>query len=164
MLLVVAMMVTACGSTKQSLEGKWIGTLDVTKQFEDGIKAAHPDLAQYVDFEDLVFVMDVTFEEGNMSISVHQDSMDTFNENFALGMEAIALAYWESNLAMIDLTLEEAVAESGMSEDDYLQKRVYKETGIDKMIFECVVVESKERIKVVFIGGLEITETLINNI
>ncbi|MBO5379160.1 MAG: zinc ribbon domain-containing protein, partial [Clostridia bacterium] len=33
-----------------------------------------------------------------------------------------------------------------------------------RQILECVVVESKERIKVVFIGGLEITETLINNI
>ena len=33
-----------------------------------------------------------------------------------------------------------------------------------RQIIECVVVESKERIKVVFIGGLEITETLINNI
>ena len=33
-----------------------------------------------------------------------------------------------------------------------------------RQILECVVVESKERIKVVFIGGLEITETLIKNI
>lgn len=33
-----------------------------------------------------------------------------------------------------------------------------------RQIIECVVVESKERIKVVFVGGLEITETLINNI
>ena len=33
-----------------------------------------------------------------------------------------------------------------------------------RQILECVVVESKERIKVVFLGGLEITETLINNI
>ena len=33
-----------------------------------------------------------------------------------------------------------------------------------RQILECVVVENKERIKVVFIGGLEITETLINNI
>ncbi len=33
-----------------------------------------------------------------------------------------------------------------------------------RQIIECVVVENKERIKVVFVGGLEITETLINNI
>lgn len=33
-----------------------------------------------------------------------------------------------------------------------------------RQIIECVVVASKERIKVVFVGGLEITETLINNI
>ena len=33
-----------------------------------------------------------------------------------------------------------------------------------RQIIECVVVESKERIKVVFVGGLEITETLTNNL
>ena len=33
-----------------------------------------------------------------------------------------------------------------------------------RQIIECVVVESKERIKVIFVGGLEITEALINNL
>ena len=32
---------------------------------------------------------------------------------------------------------------------------------IIRQILECVIVESKEQIKVVFIGGLEVTETLI---
>ena len=133
-LLAMTMLITACGAEKQSLEGKWVGTLDVTKQFTDGIKAGHPTLAEYVEFEDLVFVIDVAFEEGQMSLKVREDSIDNFTENFAAGMEKIALAYWEDGLAMIDLTLEEAVAESGMSEEDYLEKRIYKETGIDKMI------------------------------
>ena len=48
-------------------------------------------------------------------------------------MENIAVKYWESGLAMIDLTLEEAIAESGMTEEQYMH-RIYKETGIDKMV------------------------------
>ena len=32
---------------------------------------------------------------------------------------------------------------------------------IVRQIIECVVVESKDRIKVIFIGGLEVTEELI---
>ena len=132
LVMAMTMLFTACGSN-QTLEGKWIGKLDVTKQFEDGIKAAHPDLAEYVDFEDLVFEIDLSFDETQMSMDVEEASIEKFNENFAEGMENIAVKYWESGLAMIDLTLEEAIAESGMTEEQYMH-RIYKETGIDKMV------------------------------
>ena len=39
-LLAVSMLFTACGNNSAKLEGNWVGKLDVTKQFEDGIKAA----------------------------------------------------------------------------------------------------------------------------
>ena len=133
LVLAMSMFITACGSSNQTVEGKWVGTLDVTKQFEDGIKAAHPDLAKYVDFEDLAFVMDISFVEGQMAIDVQQESIDNFNANFAAGMEAIAEGYWEDGLATMDMTLEEAIYESGMTEEAYLE-HIYKETGIDKMI------------------------------
>ena len=133
LLLVLTMLITACGSSNQTVEGNWNGSLDVTKQFEDGIKAAYPDLAQYIDFEDLVFKMDISFVEGEMSIEVEQESIDAFNTNFANGMQAVALGYWEDGLAQIDVTLEEAIYESGMTEEGYME-RIYKETGIDKMI------------------------------
>ena len=68
-LLVLSMMLGACESGNP-FEGKWRGKLDVTKQFEDGIKANIPELAQYVDFEDLVFEIDVVFEDGVMSMVV----------------------------------------------------------------------------------------------
>jgi len=133
MLLVMAMLVTACGGSKQSLEGKWIGSLDVTKQFEDGIKAKYSDLAEYVDFEELVFVLDISFVDGQMAMSVQQESIDSFNAKFAEGMEAIAEGYWAEQLAVYDMTLEEDIYESGMTEEEYLN-RIYKDTGIDKMI------------------------------
>lgn len=133
LLVVMAILVTACGSSKQSVEGKWVGTLDLTKQFEDGIKAANPSLAEFVDFDDLVFKMNLSFVDGQMEIEVQQDSMELFTENFTNGMQAIAVGYWEAGLAQIDLTLEEAIYESGMTEEAYME-RIYSETGIDKMI------------------------------
>ncbi|MBQ8518077.1 MAG: hypothetical protein IJ455_00535 [Agathobacter sp.] len=133
LLLAMSMLITACGSSNQTVEGKWVGTLDVTKQFEDGIKTAHPDLAKYIEFEELEFVMDISFVDGQMAIDVQQESVDTFNANFAEGMKAIAEGYWEDGLAKYDMTLEEDIAESGMTEEEYLNN-IYKQTGIDKMI------------------------------
>lgn len=130
--LAIAMMITACGG-KQTLEGKWVGSLDVTKQFEDGVKRAYPDLADYVDFEELVFVLDIEFAEGQMSMSVQQESIDAFNANFAEGMKGMAEGYWADGLAKYDMTLEEDIYESGMTEEEYLQS-IYKQTQIDKMI------------------------------
>lgn len=132
-LLAMVMLVTACGSSNQTVEGKWVGTLDLTKQFEDGIKVANPTLAEFVDFDDLVFKMNLSFEDGQMEIEVQQDSIELFTENFTNGMQAIAVGYWEAGLAQIDLTLEEAIYESGMTEEAYME-RIYSETGIDKMI------------------------------
>lgn len=132
LLLAMVMIVTACGSN-QTVEGKWTGTLDLTKQFEDGVKEAYPDLIEYVDFEDLVFKMDISFVDGQMEMKVQQESIDAFNTKFAEGMQLIAEGYWQASLAEIDMTLEEAISESGMTEEDYT-KRIYTETGIDKMI------------------------------
>lgn len=130
--LIVMMAITGCASN-QNIEGKWVGTLDVTKQFEEGVKTAYPDLAKYVDFEELVFVLDISFVDGQMIMAVSQDSIDDFHENFAEGMEDIAEGYWSAGLATYDMTMEEAIYESGMTEEDYLAS-IYKSTGIDKMI------------------------------
>jgi hypothetical protein len=48
-------------------------------------------------------------------------------------MQSIAEGYWEAGLAEMDMTLEEAISESGMTAEAYT-KRIYTETGIDKMI------------------------------
>lgn len=133
MVLAFSMLITACGGNNQTLEGKWVGSLDVTKQFEDGIKEAYPDLAEYVDFDELIFVLDIAFVDGQMSMSVQQESIDAFNANFAEGMEGMAEGYWTAQLAKFDMTLEEDIYESGMTEEDYLQS-IYKQTQIDKMI------------------------------
>ena len=132
-ILVIAMLMTACGSSKQTLDGRWVGTLDLTKQFEDGIKDANPELAKYVDFEALIFEMEVSFIQGQMELKVVPESMETFDANFAKGMQDIAVGYWKDGLASLNMTLEEAIIESGMTEEAYMN-HIYVETGVDKML------------------------------
>lgn len=155
LLLAMAMLLTACGGQK-TVEGKWVGSLDLTKQFEDGIKAAYPDLAEYVDFEDLVIKLDVSFVDGQMTMAVQQDSVDSFNAKFAEGMHNIAIGYWEAGLALIDMDLEEAISESGMTEEQY-HKRIYKETGIDKMITSMTEVTNQTLEKLSGMNGMYTT-------
>ena len=142
-ILVLAMLCCACGSSAGSgegnpFEGKWIGRLDVTKQFEDGIKAKYQeleenmDLDKIVDFEELVFVLDIAFENGEMSMAVQQDSVDTFMKNFETGMQNIGREALEAWMETQDMTLEEVVAESGMDEAAYLADR-YEQMGINQM-------------------------------
>ena len=155
LLLAMAMFLTACGGQK-TVEGKWVGSMDLTKQFEDGIKVAYPDLAEYVDFEDLVIKLDVSFVDGQMTMAVQQDSVDSFNAKFAEGMYNIAIGYWEAGLALIDMDLEEAISESGMTEEQY-HKRIYKETGIDKMITSMTEVTNQTIEKLSSMNGMYTT-------
>lgn len=142
LLLAMAMLLTACGGSLKSVEGKWVGTMDLTKQFEDGVKTAYPDLADYVDFDGLEFKLDMSFVDGQMTMVVQQDSIESFNENFANGVKDMAVGYWEAGLAQIGMDLEEAISESGMTEEQYLN-RIYSETSIDKMLKSMTDVTNK---------------------
>lgn len=121
LMLAVVLLLTACGGGNP-FEGKWKGTLDLTEQFEDGIKANYPDFEEYVDFEDLVLVMNVEFTEDEMSMSVEEDSIDAFFANFEAGMQEFGESAFMAYLTSIDMTLEEAVAESGMEEEEFLEQ------------------------------------------
>lgn len=147
-LLIFSMMLGACGSGNP-FEGKWKGRLDVTKQFEDGIKAHYPDLVEYVDFEDLVFEIDVTFEDGVMSMAVDQSSVENFSTNFADGMLGVEEGSLMAFLDAAGVTLEEAVAESGMTEEEYVAARMS-------------IPEVKEVIEKMTTGMLSVTEMALS--
>lgn len=131
LLLALTMMLTACGSGNK-LEGKWIGTLDVTKQFNDGISAHYPALAEYATFEDLVFMVDVEFVDGMMKMDVDEASVEKFNENFDAGMKHIAEGAVRINVEATGLTLEEARLELGLSEEEFIEAKI-AEMGINQM-------------------------------
>lgn len=122
-LLMFTFVLSACGSGNP-FEGTWRGKLDVTKQFEDGIKEHYPDLVDYVDFEDLVFEIDVTFKDGMMNIKVDEASVENFNNNFAEGMLGVEEGSLMAFLDAAGVSLEEAVAESGMTEEEYIANRM----------------------------------------
>lgn len=124
LLLVFSFILSACGSGKDPFEGTWKGKLDVTKQFEDGIKRNVPELEEYVDFDDLVFEIDVTFKDGVMNMEVNQESADAFASNFSKGMMRLEYGSLMKLLEAADVTLEEAVAESGLTEEEYMAERL----------------------------------------
>lgn len=131
-LLVLTFVLGACGSGKDPFEGKWHGKLDVTKQFEDGIIAAYPELEEYVDFENLTFNIDVTFEDGMISMVVDPASVEAFKTNFANGMLGVEEGSLMLYLDAAGISLEEAVAESGMTEEEYVADMI-SVLEVDKM-------------------------------
>lgn len=136
MILIFTMMFTACGSnsgTGDPFEGTWKGTIDVTDQFEDGIIANYPDMNEYVDFEDLEFIVNITFADGVMNLDVDQNSIDAFVVKLEAGMQNTGYKKHIDDLKSFGMTLDEVVFESGMSEEEYLAS-VYKEMKIDQMI------------------------------
>lgn len=136
MILIFTMMFTACGSnsgTGDPFEGTWKGTIDVTDQFEDGIIANYPDMNEYVDFEDLEFIVNITFADGVMNLDVDQNSIDAFVVKLEAGMQNTGYKKHIDDLKSVGMTLDEVVFESGMSEEEYLAS-VYKEMKIDQMI------------------------------
>lgn len=134
-MLVLVLALAACSSNSgkgDPFKGAWHGTLDLTKQFNDGVIENYPELEQHVDFENLVFELDIVFADGNMSMTVAEESIDAFMENFETGMEKIGKGAFEDWLLTQDMTLEEVVAESGMDEESYLSAK-YDEMGISAM-------------------------------
>lgn len=85
LLLVVSMFITACGATSP-FEGKWNGTCDITDYIMDEILAEYEEYAEYFEFENLSFGLDFTFEDGNVAMSVNEESMDTFVDNLEAGV------------------------------------------------------------------------------
>lgn len=130
-LLIFVLMLAGC-SSKDAFEGKWKGTLDLTGQIEDGIIEAYPELEEYVNFADLTINIDITFEDGMMSMSVDQTSVAEFEDRFAEHMEEVEEGSLMVYLDTIGLSLEEAVAESGMTEEEYVSAMI-QTLEMDKM-------------------------------
>lgn len=127
----MTLLLGAC-SSKDAFEGKWKGTLDLTKQIRDGIVEAYPELEEYVNFEDLTFSVDVLFEDGMMSMSADESSVEEFENRFIEEMEAVEMGSLMVYLDAVELTLEEAVAESGVTEEEYISDMI-QSLETDKM-------------------------------
>lgn len=84
-LLVVSMFITACGAA-DPFEGKWSGNCDLTDYIMDELLVEYEEYAEYFEFDDLTIGFDFEFEEGNVTMSVNEESMDTFIANLEDGV------------------------------------------------------------------------------
>lgn len=123
LILTFTLMLGGC-SSKDAFEGKWKGTLDLTRQIEDGIIEAYPELEEYVNFAGLTVGIDITFEDGMMSMSVNRTSVEEFENCFAEHMEEVEEGSLMVYLDTMGLSLEEAVAESGVTEEEYVSAMI----------------------------------------
>ncbi len=102
----LVMMLTACGNSNPFV-GTWRGTCDLTDYIVELMVADEPDMAKYVEFEDLKFEVIFEFtEDGEVEIYVDEDSVDEFVENVEDGM-----------YNMMDKMFEEQLAEMGVTKD-----------------------------------------------
>lgn len=132
-LLAFSMFMTACGAS-DPFAGKWRGTCDLTDYIEDMMVAEDPSYADYMNFEDLSFVIEFTFEDGEISMEVDQDSVDQFVKNVEDGMYDMMDALMEAELLKLvpdAETLDDAAAQLGYENGEVLLESLAQMSGYD---------------------------------
>lgn len=134
LLLVLTMLVTACGGSTNPFEGKWKGTCDLTDYIVDSMVAGDPTLEEYVDFEELSFVINFTFEGDEISMSVDDDSIDTFVANAEDGIRNMLDKYMRAQLEGTGIDVEFLASANGYDSYDALLDGMVSEMGLSAMI------------------------------
>ena len=114
-------------------------------------------------------IAEIDAEFKAMLNAVSSDTVDTFDEQRAKELMDEKSKLQQMLEGMAERKQKRENTKSRLDEiftilDGLRNRPMEYDDRLVRQILECVVVENKERIKVVFIGGLEITETLINNI
>ena len=136
LILVVAMMFNACGK-ENPFPGTWKGTCDLTDYIVEGVVGDDENMAKYMDFEGLEFVINFEFTEYEISMSVDEASLRTFSTNFENGMIKMMEGVLIDELESYGISYEEYVAESGM-DSETLMKSVLDEMDLASMMNEMV--------------------------
>lgn len=129
LLLVVAMMFTACGNatngggTEQnySLAGKWDGTVDLTEYFVQSFASQNEAMKQYAKFENLTLKFVFEFTEDTVSLSVDEASAQQFVANVGTGVGAMVDAMVADVAAANGTTAETIYANMSVNRDTYVQ-------------------------------------------
>lgn len=130
MLLVVCMMfcLTACG--KPSIVGTWKGTMEVGNVLTQTLTEAlgeedMAELAAYLDLEGMQLDMLVEFDaEGNCAIRYEQASAEAFTTEFVQRFSDAMKAYLDEYLKTIGFSVEQILAQSGKTWDEYLAESI----------------------------------------
>ncbi len=139
LVLVFAMLLTlsACGSDKKALLGKWEADLDFTDTFNAEMEASMgEEMMEYFQFPDFEITMVMEFrDDDTYSMSVNEDNlyqtMDIFKQCLREGLEN----YMEDLIASqgLEMSVEEVLAASGTSIDD-LMNEAFSDDMIEALI------------------------------
>ncbi len=136
LILVFTLMLTACGQ-ENPFPGTWKGTCDLTDYIVESVVGEDESMAQYMDFENLEFVINFEFTENELSMSVDEASLHTFVDHFEAGMIDMMEAILIDQLSAYGMSYEEYVAESGM-DSETLMKAMLDEMDMTTMMNEMV--------------------------
>jgi len=130
LVLAFALFVTACGQSNPFV-GSWNGTCDFTDYIVSSVIGEDESMKEYIDFENLEFVIKFEFTENEISMSVDEASLETFVENFEDGMVKMLEAMLIDELESYGMSYEEYVAESGM-DSETLMTSTLEEMGMSE--------------------------------
>lgn len=124
LLLAFALMITACGE-ENPFVGSWKGNCDLTDMIIEYVAGDNEEMRQYMDgIDGLEFVINFEFTENEMSMSVEEASIDTFIDNMETGVKTMMEEILIDELTGYGISYEEYIAESGMSNDEFLQSKL----------------------------------------
>ena len=137
LVMAVVMLFAGCSSgvTADKFVGKWTGTLDFSKHFENLMVAENENLKEYAKFENLTFTLVFEFTEDTVSLHLDETSKDQFITNAEAGIANMIDAMAADEAASIDVTVDDIFAGMGTTRDAYLQS-VMSSMQFDAMISE----------------------------
>ncbi len=137
LVMAMVMLFTGCGSsvTPDKFVGKWTGTLDFSKHFENLMVAQNEKLKDYAQFEGLTFTIVFEFTKDTVSLSLDEASTQQFAKNAEAGIVNMIDAMAKAEAASIDVTVDDIFAGMGTTRDAYVQA-VMSSMQFDAMISE----------------------------
>ncbi len=132
LLLALALMITACGEANPFV-GTWRGTCDLTDYILQTVVGEDETIAEFVEFEDLTFVINFEFTETELSMSVDEASLEDFVAHFEAGMISMMEKAMQEQFADADMSYEEMIVETGMTSEEYM-KSLLHEMEMDVMM------------------------------
>ena len=122
----MSVLFTGCGASEQDkFIGTWETELDMTDYLNDAITEEDEDMGEYIKFKDFSLVVQIEFKDDatyEMSVDkkAAEKAIEALREDFEKGIIEYFEAYLEE--AGVDMTVEEALEESGMSIEDLMDE------------------------------------------
>ncbi len=130
-------VLAGCGGDKSasgdSLEGTWRANLDMTDMFNEQMAAG--GMGEFMNISEFGITMVMEFKsDGTYSLSADEDALASSMEGLKEELKSSATAYLENMLKEqgLDMSVEDALAASGMSLDDMLNQ-IFSEESMNEL-------------------------------